>query len=103
MKTLLLATALAAIVSTAARADAEKWTPSFRRCEVAKSFFTKSDPGIHQFENGTVIVSITPADVADVEEGLGVLRRCARFWKCVEDRAAGRVRHCYENDRRWAR
>ena len=29
------------------------------------------------------------------------LRKCIAFWSCVKDREAGKVKHCYENDKRW--
>jgi len=29
------------------------------------------------------------------------LKKCIAFWWCVTDREAGKVKHCYENDRRW--
>jgi hypothetical protein len=31
----------------------------------------------------------------------GELKKCIAFWRCVTDREAGKVKHCYENDRRW--
>jgi len=29
------------------------------------------------------------------------LKACDAYRKCEDDRAAGKVKHCYENDRRW--
>ncbi len=40
-------------------------------------------------------------EIPDVLRALKELKPCAAFWKCVSDRDAGKVKHCYENDRRW--
>jgi hypothetical protein len=28
-------------------------------------------------------------------------KACAAYWRCLDDRDAGKVKHCYENDKRW--
>jgi hypothetical protein len=28
-------------------------------------------------------------------------KACAVYWRCLDDRDAGKVKHCYENDKRW--
>jgi len=29
------------------------------------------------------------------------IKKCKAFYQCLEDRDRGKVKHCYENDRRW--
>jgi len=44
---------------------------------------------------------ITPEDLPNLEKEIKNLKKCMLFMKCLEDRDAGKVKHCYENDRRW--
>jgi hypothetical protein len=37
----------------------------------------------------------------DLPTAIRAVRACYAYWKCGEDKAAGKVKHCYENDRRW--
>ena len=72
---------------------AESWEASFRKCDLGKSF--ARDEVIAAEDGGSVFVTITPADIPAIEEGLRVLKRCHKFWTCVDERAAGRRKHCY--------
>jgi hypothetical protein len=40
-------------------------------------------------------------DVLQLQKFIPALKKCSAFWQCVADREAGKVKHCYENDRRW--
>ena len=37
----------------------------------------------------------------DLPEITRELKACDAYRKCTEDRDAGKVKHCYRNDRRW--
>jgi hypothetical protein len=65
-----------------------KWETNFRRCQIEK--YSNDDDQV-----------ITPEDVPDIMHALKELKKCAAFWQCVDDREQGKVKHCYENDRRW--
>jgi hypothetical protein len=90
MKKALLTGVSALLLATgAAQAQQkEKWETDFRRCQIEK----------HGDDYEKVI---TPEDVPDIMRALKELKKCATFWQCTEDRANGKVKHCYENDRRW--
>ena len=102
MKLLLASVAaLSVLGASAAHAD-EKWEADFRKCEITKFFSVGTDEGqAFDVGNGQISVSIGPDDIRDIEKGLAVLKKCKAFWQCVVDRDAGKVKHCYENDRRW--
>jgi len=53
-----------------------------------------------QRESGKTIV-IEPEDIPDIEKGVRELKRCKAFLQCLQDREKGKVKHCYENDKRW--
>jgi hypothetical protein len=107
-KTLL--TGIAALFLTgAAHADDSKWESSFRRCQVWKIFAENSArPGVIfgnadevWVDQGTATITLDLADILELQKHLSLLKKCNAFWQCVNDRDAGKVKHCYENDRRW--
>ena len=72
-----------------------KWSTNFRRCLIEKTGQqTISDYPMFDY-------AIAPEDIPDILKGIKELKKCAAFWQCVADRDAGKVKHCYENDRRW--
>ena len=92
-KSLLLATVLA-LAPTAATAATE-WEANFRRCEMDKWFYRDKD--VYEFSaEGSLLVTITPADVPALEKGIALLKRCDRFWRCVRarDNDVGKKRVC---------
>jgi hypothetical protein len=123
----ILITGIAALFLTTgiAHADATKEWQSGRLCTVWKQFVSDADdplpnnidttrwqknPGSLRTFGGQNEVSISEAgvtvtlqlhDVLELQKYLPMLKKCTAFWKCVEDREAGKVKHCYENDRRW--
>jgi hypothetical protein len=74
-----------------AHADA-KWWFHFRSCTAMKA---NDADAAHQ------VVTLDLDDVRELQKLIPNLRRCTAFWQCVADREAGKVKHCYENDRRW--
>ena len=44
---------------------------------------------------------ITPADLPGLEKEIKKFKQCLAFLKCTKDRSAGKVKHCYDNDKRW--
>jgi hypothetical protein len=104
MKKLLLAgvAVLSVLGASAAHAD-EKWKADFRKCWIAKQY-SKNDTdlyGLSSIGNGDFLVTIGPEEIPELEKALAILKKCNKFWQCVQDRDAGKVKHCYYNDRRW--
>jgi len=88
----LLAVFLLTLAATPASA-ATDWEASFRRCEMDKWFYRNQDA--YEFTaEGSLLISITPADVPAIERGLAVLKQCDKFWTCVRERNAGAKKHC---------
>jgi hypothetical protein len=65
-----------------------RWEADFRKCQIEKC----GD------DQQPIIVM---EDFHDIMRGFKFLKKCMAFWKCVEDREVGKVKHCYENDKRW--
>jgi hypothetical protein len=94
-------------------ADSDKWESSFRRCTVWKNFTHKDgdarpgraygsgDEVWTEWPEGEATITLTLEDVLELQKHLPLLKKCNAFWQCVADRDAGKVKHCYENDRRW--
>jgi hypothetical protein len=85
-----------------------RWESSFRRCEVWKTFAENSArPGVFGngddvwVDGGTATIILSLDDILELQKHLPLLKKCNAFWQCVNDREAGKVKHCYENDRRW--
>jgi hypothetical protein len=103
MKKLLLAgiATLSVLSASAAHADNERWEASFRQCHIRKWFSKEELDKIGwQRDTGQTIV-IELDDIPDIERGIRELKKCKAFYQCLEDREKGKVKHCYENDRRW--
>jgi hypothetical protein len=47
------------------------------------------------------VMFITKEDLPALERAIKDFKGCIAFWKCVEDRDAGKTKHCYEKDKRW--
>src|SRR5262245_45716931 len=101
MKNLLLTGAAVLLLSGAAHA-AEKWEASFRQCHIRK-WFSKAELaeiGWAREEEGQTIV-IEAEEIPDILKAISEIKKCKAFYQCLEDRDKGKVKHCYENDRRW--
>jgi len=59
----------------------------------------KGRPDNADWDENTMV--ITRADLPALEKEIKKFMQCIAFWKCTEDRTAGKVKHCYENDKRW--
>jgi hypothetical protein len=85
-----------------ANTEREKWEGVFRQCHIRK-WFSKdelAEIGWQRNTPGQTIV-IEENEIGDLEKAIQVIKKCRAFYKCLEDREAGKVKHCYENDRRW--
>jgi hypothetical protein len=72
---------------------ATEWEANSRRCAIDKWF--SRDVDAYEFTaEGKVLVSIKPADIPAIERGIAILRHCDRFWRCVRERDAGKIRRC---------
>jgi hypothetical protein len=54
--------------------------------------FFEGDSGFHNLDK---------AARARLEKELQEWKRCDKYYQCLEDRDAGKVKHCYANDKRW--
>jgi hypothetical protein len=115
MKKRLFTVSVAALLlaTGTAHADDRKLESSFRRCQVWKNFTHKAGdarPGLALGDQDEVwlddgkedaTVTLNLEDILELQKHLPLLRKCKTFWKCTEDRDAGKVKHCYKDDRRW--
>lgn len=103
IKTMLVATVAVLVLAIGtAHADTEKWEASFRQCHIRK-WFSKDELaaiGWARDTEGQTIV-IEPEDIPDILKAISVIKKCQAFYRCLEDRERGKVKHCYDNDRRW--
>jgi hypothetical protein len=86
------------------RADNEKWEASFRQCHIRKWFSKDELAAIgwaRETEGQTIVIEAE--EIPDILKAISVIKKCEAFYQCLEDRDRGKVKHCYENDRRWRR
>jgi hypothetical protein len=84
--------------ASAQRAGETRWEADCRRGYIRKAF-PKNYPGL-EFSDA-VRIDILPEEFADLEKAIREMRKCEKFYQCLADRDQGKVKHCYENDRRW--
>ena len=87
-------------------ASKPRWEADCRRGYITKTFpkddFTKDDFSLQLIETEDgITIRITEDEFRDLENGIRDIRKSAKFFQCLADRDAGKVKHCYENDRRW--
>jgi hypothetical protein len=70
-------------------ADDIVWRVNWRGCHVALTRDISMSEGLKLKE------------VLELQKTIRDLKACEAWSQCLEDRAAGKVKHCYENDRRW--
>jgi hypothetical protein len=89
MKKLFL-TGIAALFLVTGAAHADTGWILHRTCTVYKDFDESTDN-----------VTLELNDLLELQKFIPILKKCTAFWQCVADREAGKVKHCYENDKRW--
>jgi hypothetical protein len=107
-----LATLMASLVPAAA--TEKKWEADCRRGWVQGTFThdtgdTRPGPGtsfgpndeVFLWDDKTVSVRLSLEDLLELQKHIRLLKQCAAFHQCLNDRADGKVKHCYENDKRW--
>ena len=103
MKRLFLTSVAALPLATGtAHADSEKWEASFRQCHIRKWFSKDELAAIgwaRETEGQTIVIEAQ--EIPDILKAIQVIKKCKAFYQCLEDRDHGKVKHCYENDRRW--
>jgi hypothetical protein len=72
----------------------KKWTVNCRY-----PIIEKRHPGVEHEPDWLMV--IVPEDLPVLEKEIKEFKRCLLFHKCLDDRDAGKVKHCYENDKRW--
>jgi hypothetical protein len=98
--------------SWTANADADRWRPSCRHDWIHKDFedqdWTDEDPpvwGLKLNDSTSTSFRIRLDEVRKLAKDLKwmakYLAACEAYRKCLNDQGAGKVKHCYENDRRW--
>jgi hypothetical protein len=114
LKMLLAGIAALFLATGTSHAADMKWEGDFRKCEIVKIFpKVEQNPDADGILHGeldyqgisitadSVRIGIQPDEIADIERGIRLLKKCKAFWQCTNDRDRGKVKHCYENDRRW--
>jgi hypothetical protein len=109
----LFAVAALFLATGTAHADSKKWESSFRRCAVWKTFdhddrdarpgraYGDGDEVWTEWPEGQATITLSIEDVLELQKHLPLLKKCGAWFKCLRDREAGKVKHCYENNRRW--
>jgi hypothetical protein len=93
-----LALAFALVLLPSAAHAVEKWEENFRRCEVAKRFSQGevTEPGkFFLTPEGNAVVTLHLDELLELQRSIAFLKKCEKFWQCVEDRDAGKKKHCY--------
>ena len=101
-KLLLTGVAVLLLATGTAHADSEKWEASFRQCHIRKWFSKDELANIgwaRETEGQTIVIEAE--EIPDILKAIRVIKKCKAFYQCLEDRDRGKVKHCYENDRRW--
>jgi len=93
-----------------AQAADTAWWSDCRHGWISKEFDAPDvsiDAPVHTTDehDGKISARITYDELRNLKKDLSritrALKACDAYRKCEDDRAAGKVKHCYENDRRW--
>ena len=68
-----------------------RWQFDFRRCDVTRNSNSSDDLNLDVHLN----------DALEIQKLIPKLKKCEKFWQCVNDRDRGKGKHCYINDKRW--
>jgi hypothetical protein len=97
-KTLLTGIAALFLATGAAHAGgytrSDEWELNCRMTAINKARPDDADWDEH-------MMVITPDDLPKLEKAIKEFKQCLAFWKCTKDRDMGKVKHCYDNDKRW--
>jgi hypothetical protein len=103
--------ALALMALRPAQAQETGWQADCRRDRITKEFDPKDDQADIMIINAGekkanpdktfVAIPLDKTARAELERALREFKKCDKFYKCLEDRDTGKVKHCYEKDRRW--
>ena len=80
------------------------WFPDCRRDRIYKTFPKEVDfDTFHTTEqkDGRITVVLGRKEFDEIVKLRNEFKKCDLFYKCLDDREKGKVKHCYENDRRW--
>lgn len=84
------------------RADEEVWWTDCRHGWITKEFKGQDDFPVEIIDTS---VRITYDELRKLMKDLPritrALKACDAYRKCLDDRDAGKIKHCYANDRRW--
>ena len=59
------------------------------------------DDGPHNGERRGAVIYLDKAARMRLESELRDWQKCDKYYQCLADRDAGKVKHCYANDKRW--
>jgi hypothetical protein len=107
-RTLLVSIAVLSLATGTAQQSAQagyfgedRWIANCRHMIIEKRRPEGDKAGDEAYDVPEGLMFIKPADLPNLEREIKEFKKCMGFWKCTEDRATGKVKHCYENDRRW--
>ena len=98
---LLLATEITHRSAQAGYFAENRWIANCRHMIIEKRRPEGDKPGDEAYDVPEGLMFIKPVDLPNLEGEIKEFKKCMVFWKCTEDRAAGKTKHCYENDKRW--
>jgi hypothetical protein len=109
MKRLLLTSVAALFLATGTVHAEEKldnpWWPDCRRSRIVKMFNAELLENNPPVMVGPTVILISLDELRKLLKDLPNITRafkaCDAYRKCLVDREIGKVKHCYENDRRW--
>jgi len=81
-------------------ADNEKWDASLRQCHIRK-WLSKDELAAIGWARETESQTIEAEEIPDILTAISMIKKCKAFYQCLEDRDREKIKHCYENDRRW--
>jgi hypothetical protein len=92
MKKLLLTSVAALFLATGAAhatsdPDDVKWFFSGRNCHIRQPLEARQE--------GWDSVAIGLDELLEMQKFIPMLKKCEKFYKCLEKRDAGKVKHCY--------
>jgi|SRR5215831_7122412 len=95
MKKLFL-TGVAALFLATGTAHAREWYYHQHSCSLMNRPSEGEPPELFRADD-----PIELDDALQIQKLIPDLKKCTAFNQCVADRDAGKVKHCYYNDKRW--